>query len=264
MALRHEELTKEIFACIFEVHQEIGVGLGEEAYHQTLLESFIRKGIPAISKERKHVMHRGIAVRKFELDLLVFAKIILALKSVQSDFLQAHYVQIISELKLWQKDLGLLVNFGRSKADTKRIPFDEKEKKIIEAYAEVKGKASQSVRQLLAQVIEAIKFVFETHGLGYGRTVYRDLIRAELNYRQISYHLNTSIHVTYQGKFIRSCKAKALNIAEQLFCGVTAIQNQITLFDVARMRTYLRHSNIPIGLLVNFGKFSLEIKAISR
>jgi GxxExxY protein len=83
-----------------------------------------------------------------------------------------------------------------------------------------------------------------------------------LDYQKIVYRRNPSIQVKYHDKLIRTCTAKVLCIADQILCGVTAIQNQITLFDVARMRTYLRHSNTPIGLLVNFGKSNLEIKAL--
>jgi len=262
MLLRHKELTEMILGCVFEVHNDIGVGLDEATYHQHLLDCFLRKGVPVISKERKHLVHRGVKVRKFELDLLVFEKIILALKSLQCGFLQNHYVQIISELKLWKKDLGLLVNFGQPKAQIERIPFDEKEKKIIEDYAEIKGKIDESTRQLLAKVREAILFVFETHGLGYGMTVCRELLQAELDYHKVIYQKHPSIEVKYQDKLVRNCTTKAISIADQMLCGVTAIQNQITLFDVARMRTYLRHSNRPIGLLINFGKSKLEIKAL--
>lgn len=264
MALRHEKLTRAILECIFEVHNEIGVGLDEETYHQGLLECFSRKGIPAISKERKYIVHRNVRIRGFELDLLLFEKIILALKSLQCDFLQAHFVQLISELKLWKKDLGLLVNFGRSKAKIERLPFNEKEKKILEDYSEIKGRIDESARKLLAKVRESILFVFETHGLGFGKVIYLDLLRAELDYWEIVYDNDARVQIEYLGKPIRSCKAKALHIADQLLCGVTAIQNQIRLFDVARMKTYLRHSDIPFGLLVNFGKSSLEIRAIGR
>jgi GxxExxY protein len=264
MAIRHEELTEVIIGCIFEVHNDIGVGLDEQLYHQSLFDCFVRKGVPVVSKARKHLEHRGIEIRKFELDLLVFEKIILALKSVECDFLQNHYVQIISELKLWQKDLGLLVNFGRLKAKIERIPFDEKEKKIIEDYSEIKGKLDESLRQLLARVRDAILFVYETHGLGYGTVVCRDLLRAELDFQKIGYEKNPLIQINFQGKPIRACIAKALCIADQILCGVTAIQDQITLFDVKRMKTYLKYFNMQLGLLINFGKSNLEIKAILR
>ncbi len=263
MALRHENLTSKILGCIYEVHNEVGVGLDEETYHQALLKSFSRNGIPAVSKERKALLHRGVPLRSFELDVLAFDKIILALKSVQSNFLQNHYVQILSELKLWQKDLGMLVNFGKPKVEIERIPFNEKKKELVEDYTEIKAKITSDDRQLLAKVRNAILFVFNTHGLGYGKIVYQKLLHAELDYRGLSHNRKHSIPVVYHGETIRFRKMKALRIAEKLLCGVTAIQDQITLFDVARMRTYLRYSNISLGLLVNFGKSNLEIRALA-
>lgn len=67
-------------------------------------------------------MHRGSKVKEFEADFITFGKLILELKTLQSNFIRAHYVQIISELKLWQMRLGLLVNFGLQKVEIARIP----------------------------------------------------------------------------------------------------------------------------------------------
>jgi hypothetical protein len=102
------------------VHNDVGVGLDEATYHQSLLDCFSDKGVPAISKPRKYLIH-----------------------------------------------------------------LDEKEKKIIEEYSEIKGKIGESMRQLLAKVRDAILFVYEAHGLGYGTAVCRDLLRAELDYQKI-------------------------------------------------------------------------------
>lgn len=262
MGLRYEKLTQELRACIFEVHNEIGVGLDEETYHQALLDCFLRKDIPVVSKARKQLVHRGVEIRKFELDFLAYEKIILALKALQCGFLQNHYVQIFAELKLWKKDLGLLVNFGRQKAAIERLAFDEKEKKIVEDYSEVKGRIDEPRRQLLAKFRKALFYILEVHGLGYGMTVYRDLLRAELDYREITHSTNVPINVEHRDKLVHTVKAKAIRIADQFLCGITALQDQITLFDVLRMRTYLKYSNMPIGLLANFGKSNLEIKAL--
>lgn len=264
MALRHEELTKEIRACIFEVHNDIGVGLNEETYHQALLACFSKRGFPTVSKERKYLVHRGARLKRFELDFLVFEKIIVALKAVPIDFVQAHYAQIISELKLWQKDLGLLVNFGRPRAEIERIPFNEKEKRIGEDYSEIKRRVGEATRRLLARIREAILFVFEAHGLGYGKVACQNLLQAELDYQKITYNNNFHVPVKYGGQAIGLYKTKAFNIEDQLLCTVTAIQNQISLLDVTRMRTYLKHSGFVAGLLINFGKSCLEIKAILR
>ena len=155
-----------------------------------------------------------------------------------------------------------MVNFGQQKAAIERLTYDEKEKKISEDYSEIKGKIDEPARQYLAKLREALFYVLDVHGLGYGMVVYRDLLRAELDYREIKYSINAPIHVKHRDKLVRIVKAKAMRITDQFLCGIMALQDQITLFDVSRMRTYLKYSEIPVGLLVNFGKFNLEIKAL--
>jgi GxxExxY protein len=85
-----------------------------------------------------------------------------------------------------------------------------------------------------------------------------------LQSRGIAYQDNISVPVLYRGKFIRACKVKAICIANRILCGVTAIQDQITAFDMLRMRTYLKHSIYTTGLIINFGKSNLEIRAINH
>ena len=173
-------------------------------------------------------------------------------------------MQIISELKLWQKNLGLLINFGRPKVEFKRIPFNEKEKQIIEDYSEIKNKIDDSTRQFLTQTREAIHFIFEMHGLGFGRVVYSKIFKTELKFRGIAYHDKITMPVKYNRKLIRDCKVKAIGISKHILCGITAIQDQITAYDALRMKTYLKYSNHTIGLLINFGKSNLQIRAISH
>jgi GxxExxY protein len=129
MALIYEELTKELRQCVYDVHNALGTGYDEETYHQAMIIRVEKSGVPVRSKEKRFIEHRGEKVHEFELDLIVDDKVIFELKAQQTDFLQPNLVQIISYLKLWQKQLGLLVNFGLPKAKIKRIPFSEKGKK---------------------------------------------------------------------------------------------------------------------------------------
>lgn len=128
MELIYRDLTEKLRACIYDVHNKVGVGYDEEAYHQALIRRFRREDIPFVSQEIKWLVHRNIPVKYFKLDLLTFGKIILSLKCLQGDFIQPNFVQMISELKLWQRDLGLMVYFGLPKVNIKRIPFTEKDK----------------------------------------------------------------------------------------------------------------------------------------
>ncbi len=123
MTLLHKELTFELRKCMIEVHNEIGAGFDEETYHQGLLRRFMKVGIPYVSKQQREVTHRGASIKVFELDYLADDKVIIELKCLRCGFLRANYVQILSYLKLWQKNLGLLVNWGFPRLQIKRMSF---------------------------------------------------------------------------------------------------------------------------------------------
>jgi GxxExxY protein len=262
MALIYEELTKELRQCVYDVHNALGTGYDEETYHQAMIIRVEKSGVPVRSKEKRFIEHRGEKVHEFELDLIADDKVIFELKALQSDFLQPNLVQIISYLKLWQKQLGLLVNFGLPKAKIKRIPFSEKAKKKTENYDYIKNILAPADREHLRNLREAILTVFEMHGLGYGESIYQELILAELRHRKITYAPKTIIPVEYEGRIIRNFEMNLPVIEGRFILGITALQKQIEFYDIARIQTYLRALNLQIGLLVNFGKKELQITGV--
>jgi len=175
MELIYKDLTESLRRCIYDVHNKLGVGYDEEAYHQGLIRRFDEDKIPLVSKERKWLLHRNLPVSCVELDFLLFDKIVLLLKCIQSDFIQPNYLQMLSELKLWQKHLGLMVNVGLPKVNIKRIPFTEKDRKFLEDYSYVKDRMTEPERQILLRLREAVLFVYECHGLGYEKQFIKKL-----------------------------------------------------------------------------------------
>jgi len=95
----YEDLTHTLIGYFFNIHNSLGVGYDEKTYHKALERCFQKMGIQHQSKQRRSIIHRTLKVREYEADFIVFDKIILELKAIQSHFLQTHYVQIISESK---------------------------------------------------------------------------------------------------------------------------------------------------------------------
>jgi GxxExxY protein len=261
MELIYKDLTEKIRGCIYDVHNKLGVGYDEDAYHQGLIRRFEEDGFPFASKERKWLLHRNLPVRCFELDFLLFDKIVLLLKCIQSDFLQPNYVQMLSELKLWQKHLGLMVNVGLPKVNIKRIPFTEKESKLWEDYSYVKDRMTELERHILLRLREAMLFVYECHGLGYGKMVYQKIVEMELAFQKIKFEKRARILVRYDDEIIRDFKMKFLLIEDKVILGVTALQKESN-YEITKMQTYLKALGLSIGLLTNFGKTQLEIRGI--
>jgi len=262
MEFIYGDLTEELIGCFFKVHNTAGVGYDEPTYHKALERCFLKKGIDHRSKEHKTLFHRGRKVREYEADFIAFDKIILELKSLQSGFIKPNYVQIISELKLWQMQLGLLVNFGLQKVEIERIPFTEKDKAVRENYDYIKDCITGQDRKILADLREAILYVFEVHGLGYNDVICRQILEKELDFRQIKFQNRTPIEVNYEGEIISVFKMKPLLIENRIICDIKALHEKIDFYDIAKIQSYLRALNLKIGIIANFGKTDLEIRGI--
>ncbi len=260
--LLYKNLTYAIRQCIFEVHNDIGVGYDEETYHQGLIRRFDLEGISFASKERIKLKHRGILIREFALDFLIEEKIILSLKCLPCDFLQINFIQLFTELKLWQKHLGLMANFGQPKVKIERRIYHEKPLVIDENYDYVKDQMSQTERQIMKRLRQSIVFIGKLHGLGFGKSIVQKIVETELGYQRIRFEKGVPIPVSYLGETIRTFKMRHLLIEQKIICGITALQDSITHHDISQIKSYLRALKLKIGLVVNFGKSKLEIKGV--
>lgn len=118
--LPYEGLTHTILAACFEVSNELGAGFLESVYHRALLIALRQKGLRVESEVPLSVQFRGFEVGYFHADLLVEDKVIVELKAV-SALAPEHSAQVINYLKGSGYEVGLLVNFGKSKIEYKNL-----------------------------------------------------------------------------------------------------------------------------------------------
>ncbi len=262
MKLLHEELTYKIRQCIFEVRNEIGAGYDEETYHQGLLLSFQRHGLPFVSKEKRPLVHRGALIRNFVNDVLVDDKVILSVKCVPCNFLRAHYIQLFSELKLWRKDLGVIVNFGLPNLKIERYVFHEKEPRFVEKYEYLAGQIDQAEQDAVTKIRTAIKEVAAQHKLGYGKVTWRRIMAAELNFAGISFVRNTLVPVHFAGKLIRTFRLRHFVVEGKILLMIVALQKAVDQTEIANTQSYLKALNLHAGLVVNFGKSEVQIVGV--
>ena len=120
MALLHEELTENILGACFEVMNELGSGFLESIYEKALLIALREKGLKADSQKPISVSFRSEAVGDFYADIIVEDQVIIELKTVKS-LLPEHQAQVINYLTATGIEVGLLVNFGSSRLEYKRL-----------------------------------------------------------------------------------------------------------------------------------------------
>ena len=109
-----DELSYKVIGCAIEVHRTLGPGLMESVYEKALMHELTLNNIPVRSQVAVKANYKGLDVGEgLRLDLLVDEQLIVELKSVD-DFKPVHHKQLLTYLKLMNKQLGLLINFNVS------------------------------------------------------------------------------------------------------------------------------------------------------
>lgn len=118
--LKHEQITRAVIGCAFEVINELGGGFLESVYERALLLALRQKGLSAVAQHPVKVLFRGECVGDFFVDIFVQRKVIVELKAVKS-LAPEHQAQVINYLKATGIEVGLLINFGNPKLEYKRL-----------------------------------------------------------------------------------------------------------------------------------------------
>lgn len=110
----YEELSEQIIGSAIEVHQSLGPGLLESAYHRCMEHELVLRGIPVAREVPLPVVFKGIQLDcGYRMDLVVDGKIVLELKAIETVG-KVHEAQLLTHLKLSGLRVGLLINFNTS------------------------------------------------------------------------------------------------------------------------------------------------------
>jgi GxxExxY protein len=117
--MKHEELTRKIIGCAYNVFNQLGFGFLESIYRKAMVIELSKAGIKVEEEKALQVYYDNIVVGTFSADLFVEDTIVVELKSVQNT-VEGHEVQLVNYLNGLKKEIGLLINFGPSGVQVKR------------------------------------------------------------------------------------------------------------------------------------------------
>jgi GxxExxY protein len=96
----------------FAIHRQLGSGLLESVYLEILYHELRKRGLHVIKEAPIPLWWDGARLNTvYRADLLVEDVLIVELKSVEH-VIPAHKKQVLTYLRLADKRLGLLINFG--------------------------------------------------------------------------------------------------------------------------------------------------------
>jgi iron complex transport system substrate-binding protein len=107
-----DDTTGIIVEAAYRLHVEVGPGLLESVYETILARDLARQGLRVARQVPISFTYDGMLFQDaFRVDLLVEDRVIGEVKSVEK-FNPVHPKQLLTYLRLMQRPVGLLINFG--------------------------------------------------------------------------------------------------------------------------------------------------------
>jgi len=114
------ELTGKIIKCAIEVHSHLGNGFQEVIYQRALAIEFTLQDVPFAREFEMPLFYKGERVGTRRVDFFVDDKVMIEIKAV-IQLEDVHLAQAINYLEAYNKEVGLLINFGSRSLDFKRV-----------------------------------------------------------------------------------------------------------------------------------------------
>jgi len=112
--MTENEIGTEIVDCAIAIHRELGSGLLEHVYEVILAKELELRGCRVERQYSVPIKYKDMAFDEgFRADIMVNNKVIIELKSKQQ-LNNADKKQLLTYLRLSEKKLGYLLNFGEA------------------------------------------------------------------------------------------------------------------------------------------------------
>ncbi len=114
------DLTGKIIGCAMEVHRIMGNGFQEVVYQRCLAIEMFQQGLEFSREHEMELNYKGEHVGTRRVDFFVEGKVMVELKAVVA-LENVHLAQAINYLEAYGLEIGLLLNFGNTSLQFKRV-----------------------------------------------------------------------------------------------------------------------------------------------
>jgi GxxExxY protein len=121
--MHENEISREVVDAAYKIHKSLGPGLLESAYEALMVHELRRRGFDVVAQKPMPLRYDGMTLDVgYRADIVVEDRVIVELKSTDR-MLPVYAKQLLTYLRVSDKRLGLLINFGlpRIKDGIKRV-----------------------------------------------------------------------------------------------------------------------------------------------
>jgi GxxExxY protein len=114
------KITEQVIGCAYKVTNVLVVGFLEKVYENALVHELRNCEVSTEQQRPVDVWYDGVVVGVYVTDILVAGNVVIEIKSVAS-LSEVHAAQALNYLRATGLPIALLINFGRSRIEIKRI-----------------------------------------------------------------------------------------------------------------------------------------------
>ena len=119
-----------------------------------------------------------------------------------------------------------------------------------------------SSKELQEQILEAALEVHKNMGLGFQESAYSQALAYEFDLRKVDYERKKNIKLSYKGSVAGEYDLEFV-VKNSVIVMIKA-EEPINESDETKMKSFLRATKLPLGMVINFGRKTLEVKNINR
>ena len=115
-----DELTYKIIGCAMKIHNTLVNGFQEVIYQRCLAIELHKAKIQFLREQDMSIFYDQINVGTRRADFIIEGKVLVELKALIR-LEEVHLAQALNYLTAYQIELGLLINFGSTSLEVKRL-----------------------------------------------------------------------------------------------------------------------------------------------
>lgn len=258
--LLHKELTSVIIGVYYDVYNGTARTYPEFIYERAMLNDLRRKGIPCQQQEEYQVVYKDKLVGSQHLDLFVADEVVVEIK-VASQLTDLHKAQAFSYLKVANREVCLLCNFGGSEPEFERLYF--RPRPIRERSDTNLSLATNQIGELISPELTSIVIgaLYEVHtilGPGFIHRIYANAIYHELLLRGVEVQPRREYQVIYRGQSIGEIKFNHLQVEDKLMVFPVTVQDFNDL-NINNLKAWMQVQDVPLSILANFYPAKLDL-----
>jgi GxxExxY protein len=117
---KYGELTHRIIGCSMEVHRVLGNGFQEVIYQRALAHELELSAINFVRELDMPIFYKNVLMGSRRVDFLIDDKVLVELKAIIK-LEEVHLAQAVNYLEAFNLEIGLLINFGATSLEFKRL-----------------------------------------------------------------------------------------------------------------------------------------------